>query len=122
MARANAVRDFLVKYGAAPAQIEATSEGKANPRYPGQKDVYQKTDEARYMNRRVSLTVFDAGGKQVSAGGAAEAIRAIPPAAAGVTDCCSEVLKKPGQTGRHRQDAEGSGRPERRLEGSNWTL
>ncbi len=93
LARANAVRDFLVKYGAAPAQIEATSEGKANPRYPGQKDVYEKTDEARWMNRRVSLTVFDASGKQVSAGGPAEAIKAITPAA-GVADCCNEVLKR----------------------------
>ncbi len=37
LARANAVRDFLVKYGASPGQIEATSEGKANPRYPGPK-------------------------------------------------------------------------------------
>jgi len=98
LARANAVRDFLVKYGAAPTQIEATSEGKANPRYPGQRDVYEKTDEARYMNRRVSLTVFDAGGKTVSAaGGAAEAIRALQqpaPVAAGVADCCNEVLKR----------------------------
>src|SRR5579863_8547368 len=96
LARANAVRDFLVKYGAMPSQIDATSEGKANPRYPGQKDVYEKTDEARYMNRRVSITVMDSGGKTVSAGGgAAEAIRAIAPApAAGVADCCSEVLKK----------------------------
>jgi hypothetical protein len=99
LARANAVRDFLVKYGAAPGQIQATSEGKANPRYPGQKDVYEKTDEARYMNRRVSLTVFDAGGQTVSAGGtAAEAIRAIqqpaPAPAAGVADCCNEVLKR----------------------------
>ena len=97
LARANAVRDFLVKYGAAPSQIDATSEGKANPRYPGQKDVYVKTDEARYMNRRVSLTVMDSGGKSVGAAGgsAADAIRAIQPQpAAGVADCCSEVLKK----------------------------
>ena len=97
LARANAVRDFLVKYGAMPSQIDATSEGKANPRYPGQKDVYEKTDEARYMNRRVSLTVMDSGGKTVApAGSAAEAIRAIQPtpAPAGVADCCNEVLKR----------------------------
>lgn len=94
LARANAVRDFLVKYGANPARIEATSEGKANPRYPGQKDVYEKTDEARYMNRRVSLTVIDDSGKTIGAGTAGEAIRALQPQAAGVADCCSEVLKK----------------------------
>lgn len=96
LARANAVRDFLVKYGAAPGQIEATSEGKANPRYPGQKDVYEKTDEARWMNRRVSLAVYDAGGKQIAPpGGAGAAIAAIPPAAAATNpDCCNEVLKR----------------------------
>jgi hypothetical protein len=95
LARANAVRDFLIKYGAAASQISATSEGKVNPRYPGQKEAYSKTDEARYMNRRVSLTVTDAQGRTVGAGSAGEVIRAIQPApAGGVTDCCSEVLKK----------------------------
>ncbi len=92
LARANAVRDFLVKYGASASQITATSEGKVNPRYPGQKDVYEKTDEARWMNRRVSLTVMDANGKTVSAGGAPEAIQAIQPSTN--PDCCNEVLKK----------------------------
>src|SRR5580692_4337084 len=99
LARANAVRDFLIKYGAQPGQITATSEGKANPRYPGQKDVFEKTDEARYMNRRVSLTVTGEDGRTIGAanGSAGEAIRALAPAAApaaGVADCCSEVLKK----------------------------
>src|SRR5580658_412465 len=69
LARANAVRDFLIKYGAAPGQISATSEGKANPRYPGQKDQYEKTDEARYMNRRVSLTVTGEDGRIIGAAG-----------------------------------------------------
>src|SRR5580704_10274088 len=100
LARANAVRDFLIKYGAQPGAIRATSTGKANPRYPGQKDVFMPTDEARYMNRRVSLTVTDDQGNVVGAAGgsAGQAIRALAPsatpAAAGVTDCCSEVLKK----------------------------
>src|ERR1700691_570363 len=102
LARANAVRDFLIKYGATPGQISATSEGKAKPRYPGQKDQYEKTAEARYMNRRVSLTVTGEDGRTIGAtnGSAGEAIRALAPsapapaAAAGMTDCCSEVLKK----------------------------
>jgi hypothetical protein len=101
LARANAVRDFLIKYGALPGQISATSEGKANPRYPGQKDQFEKTDEARYMNRRVSLTVMGDDGQVVGAAGgsAGQAIRALAPAtpaptAAGLTDCCSEVLKR----------------------------
>jgi hypothetical protein len=92
LARANAVRDFLVKYGASASQITTASEGKANPRYPGQKNTFTPTDEARYMNRRVSLTVTDAQGRTVSAGGAGDAIRAIEPG--GVADCCSEVLKR----------------------------
>src|SRR6202166_4398685 len=33
LARANAVRDFLVKYGAQANQIEVTSLGKDDPRY-----------------------------------------------------------------------------------------
>lgn len=95
LARANAVRDFLVKYGAAASQITVTSQGKANPRYPGQRNTYSRTDEARYMNRRVSLTVMDAQGRTVGAGGPAEAIRAIEPQPAAINqDCCNEILKR----------------------------
>jgi hypothetical protein len=95
LARANTIRDFLVKYGSRPAQIEVGTRGKADPKYPGQKPTYTKTDEARWMNRRVVLTVMDDQGRTVSAAGVGEAIRAIePPKAAGMTDCCSEVLKR----------------------------
>jgi len=95
MARASAVRDFLVKYGARPTQIEVSSRGKLDPKYAGQKDTYVRTDEARWMNRRVALTVLDDQGRTVGAGGAGDAIRAIQPAAtAGLADCCSEVLKR----------------------------
>ncbi len=100
-ARANAVRDFLIKYGARANQITVATRGRAAPKYPGQGTTYRRTDEARYMNRRVVLTVMDEQGRTVSAGGPAEAIRAIeppkpapPPAPAGLTDCCSEVLKR----------------------------
>jgi len=95
MARASAVRDFLIKYGARPAQIDVSSRGKLDPKYAGQKDAYVRTDEARWMNRRVGLTVLDDQGRTVGAGGAGDAIRAIQPApAAGLADCCSEVLKR----------------------------
>src|SRR2546425_118714 len=98
-ARANAVRDFLIKYGARPNQITVATRGRANPKYPGQRPTYGKTDEARYMNRRVVLTVMDEQGRVVGEGSAGAAIRAIeppkpPPAPAGLTDCCSEVLKR----------------------------
>src|ERR1700691_2100207 len=98
MARANTVRDFLVKYGSRPGQIEVSTRGKVDPKYPGQKPTYTKTDEARWMNRRVVLTVMDDQGRTVSAAGVGDAIRAIEPPkpaqAAGLTDCCTEVLRR----------------------------
>jgi len=94
MGRASMVRDFLVKYGARPSQIEVTTRGKVDPKYPGQKPTYTKTDEARWMNRRVVVTVMDDQGRTVSAAGVGEAIRAIEPPKAGMTDCCSEVLRR----------------------------
>src|ERR1700687_4793100 len=33
MARANAVRDFLIKYGARPTQIDVNSRGELDPKY-----------------------------------------------------------------------------------------
>lgn len=98
LARANTVRDFLVKYGARPGQIDVTTRGKVDPKYPGQKPTYSKTDEARWMNRRVVMTVTDDQGRTVSAAGVGDAIRALEQprtqAAGGMADCCSEVLKR----------------------------
>jgi hypothetical protein len=95
LARANTVRDFLVKYGARPGQIDVGTRGKADPKYPGQKPTYSKTDEARWMNRRVVMTVTDDQGRTISAAGVGDAIRAMEPRpAGGMTDCCSEVLKR----------------------------
>ncbi len=89
--RANAVRDFLVKYGARAGQITTTSRGSTVPKMPGQKTVFTPTDEPRWMSRRVAMTVFDDKGNPVAAGGANDAIKGIP---SGMTDCCSEVLKR----------------------------
>jgi len=98
LARANTVLDFLVKYGARTNQIETITRGKAAPKVPDPNPKLRPTDEIRYMNRRVVLTVTDDQGRTVGAGGAGDAIRAIanatPPPAAGVADCCSEVLKR----------------------------
>jgi len=91
--RASTVKDFLVKYGASASQIEVSTRGKTDPKYPGSKNNYSKTDVARWMNRRVVLTVTDENGKTVSAGGPGEAIRAIdqgPPK----RDCCDDILKR----------------------------
>ncbi len=92
-ARADTVRDFLVKYGASASQISTGTRGKVDPKYPGQRPTFSKTDEARWMNRRVVLTVTDQNGNVVGAGGPGDAIRAMEPAK-GMTDCCTEVLKR----------------------------
>lgn len=98
LARANAVRDFLLKYGARPNQITAASQGEAAPRVPERPGGYRRTDEARFMNRRVVLTVTDAQGNTIGAGGAGDAIRAMtqapPQAPAEQPSCCQEVLRR----------------------------
>ena len=91
--RATTIKDFLVKYGAGAGQIDVATRGKNDPKYPGYKNTYSKTDVARWMNRRVVLTVTDENGKTVSAGGAGEAIRAIDQGK-GPQDCCTDILKR----------------------------
>src|SRR5438477_5789781 len=93
LARATTVKDFLVKYGATSSQIDVATRGKSDQKYQGFKNSYSKTDVARWMNRRVVLTVTDEQGRMVSDGGAAEAIRAIePPKPA--PDCCQDILRR----------------------------
>ncbi|HEV2201658.1 MAG TPA: OmpA family protein [Bryobacteraceae bacterium] len=93
LARATAVRDFLVKYGARAAQIEVSSRGKTELKYGQGKPGIARTDEQRWMDRRVALTVTDAQGRTVGAGGAREAIQALP--GGGVSqDCCNEILHR----------------------------
>src|ERR1044071_6228061 len=70
LARATMVRDFLVKYGARPNQMDVVSRGKSDPKVPNPNPVFSPTDVARYMNRRVVLTVMDEQGRTVGAGGA----------------------------------------------------
>lgn len=96
LARANTVRDFLIKYGASANQIQATTRGKSNPKYPGYKGTYSRTDVARWMNRRVVLTVTDEAGRTVSDGGAGEAITAISQAPPAQTqpNCCQDILSR----------------------------
>ena len=91
LARAQTVRDFLVKYGANADQITTGTRGENDPEVQDEKRGYHRTDVARWMNRRVVMTVTDGSGKTVSAGGVREAINAIPP---GVQQCCDEILKR----------------------------
>ena len=50
--RAEAVRDFLVKYGARLEQIEVSGKGKNDPRSENE------TPEGRFMNRRVVFSLY----------------------------------------------------------------
>src|SRR5438552_14807096 len=61
LARANTVRDFLLKYGAAANQIAVSGQGKRTPEVPN------TNKEGRFINRRVVMTVTDATGKVIAA-------------------------------------------------------
>src|SRR5688500_7854704 len=57
--RADAIKEFLVKYGASAAQITTATSGEAMPEVPN------TTKEGRFMNRRVTLQLTDAGGRVI---------------------------------------------------------
>src|SRR5689334_11886918 len=90
--RADEVKRFLVKYGAADGQITTASFGKRQPK------VSNGSKEGRFMNRRVTLTVTDASGKVISAGGIGEAITAMGTSTndlmAAQKKCCDDILKR----------------------------
>lgn len=86
--RANAVKAFLEKYGARPGQITAEGRGKNAPK------LAEKTDEARFVNRRVEITVTDAQGRVIGAGGVGDAIRLLEQIAKKQEECCEAILKK----------------------------
>ncbi|MBS1829296.1 MAG: OmpA family protein [Acidobacteria bacterium] len=92
MKRAQAVKDFLQKYGADPSRITASSGGKRSPKVPG------TSAEARFMNRRVNVTVTDANGKVVGDGGIGDVIESLQKSLADAMkkqeDCCDSISKK----------------------------
>lgn len=88
-ARAETVKQFLVKYGARDNQITIETRGKRQPKASNQ------TREGRWMNRRVEITVRDGQGRVISAAGVGEAIQAIEQAELKkITECCESVLRK----------------------------
>jgi hypothetical protein len=87
-ARAETVKAFLVKYGAAANQITIVAHGKRQPK------ASNGTKVGRFINRRVVLTVLDGQGKVVSAGGIDSAIKAMQSTEAAQKKCCEEVLKR----------------------------
>lgn len=86
--RANAVREFLEKYGASAGQLTTQARGEQEPKISAQ------SDEARFMNRRVQMTVRDGQGNTVSAGGVGDAISALEELAQKQLDCCESILDK----------------------------
>jgi hypothetical protein len=92
MRRAEAVKAFLVRYGAADNQITAAGDGKRAP------EVDNKTKEGRFMNRRVVMTVTDGQGRLIKEGGISDI---LPPLLARLDDmakkqqeCCDQILRK----------------------------
>src|SRR5580704_2019610 len=88
MRRAEAVRDFLVKYGASADQISTAGDGKKDP------EVDNKTKEGRFMNRRVVMTVTDGSGKIVAAGGTSDIMPILQELLKKQEECCNNILKR----------------------------
>jgi len=90
--RADAVKTFLLKYGAKESQVDAISKGKRDPK------IAEISPAARFMNRRVALFVMDKDGKMISAGSVGDAIKAIDDSIKKLTamseQCCSDILKR----------------------------
>jgi hypothetical protein len=88
MARAEAVKAFLVKYGAAADQVTTAGDGKRTP------EVDNRTKEGRFMNRRVVLTVTDQGGRVMKEGGINDVLKAIQDSMKKQEECCAQILKR----------------------------
>jgi len=69
--RAEAVKAFLVKYGASADQITTAGDGKRAP------EVDNRTKEGRFMNRRVVMEVRDGQGKLIKEGGINDILAAL---------------------------------------------
>lgn len=90
-ARAEAVRAFLVKYGASANQLTTAGDGKRDP------EVDNKSREGRFMNRRVVLTLTDGTGKLIKEGGISDVLPAmtlLQDMAKKQQDCCDQILKR----------------------------
>jgi len=92
MRRAEAVKEFLVKYGAGADQVTTAGNGKASP------EVDNRTKEGRFMNRRVVLTVTDGQGRLVKEGPISEVGPALDQALSDFMkrqeECCAQILKR----------------------------
>jgi len=88
MRRAEAVKAFLVKYGANDNQITTSGDGKRAP------EVDNRTKEGRFMNRRVVLAVTDGTGKLIKEGGMNDILNALQDFMKKQEECCAQILKR----------------------------
>ncbi|MEJ7606631.1 MAG: OmpA family protein [Bryobacteraceae bacterium] len=87
--RAETVKAFLVKYGANAGQLTTATFGETSPKIPS------RSKEARFMNRRVFMTVTDGSGRVVlDRGGVDEAIEVMSKFMADMRKCCEDILKR----------------------------
>src|ERR1051326_8394019 len=86
--RAEAVKAFLVKYGASADQITTSGDGKRNP------EVDNRTKEGRFMNRRVVMEVRDGQGKLIKEGGMNDILSALQDFMKKQEECCAQILKR----------------------------
>lgn len=86
--RADAVREFLIKYGANASQITTQSYGETQPK------VDSRSKEARFMNRRVFMTVTDEQGRVIGEGGISDTLKMLKDLMAAQQKCCDEILRR----------------------------
>jgi hypothetical protein len=90
--RADAVKEFLVHYGASASQITTAGDGKRAP------EVDNRTKEGRFMNRRVVLAVTDGTGKLIKEGPISEVGPALDKTLQDFMkrqeECCAQILKR----------------------------
>lgn len=86
--RADAVKAFLVKYGARDNQITTATFGETRPK------VNSRSKEARFMNRRVFMTVTDEQGRVIGVGGISDVMKTMKDLMAAQQKCCDEILKR----------------------------
>jgi hypothetical protein len=88
LARANTVKEFLVKYGAGADQVTTSGNGERSP------EVSNKTKEGRFMNRRVLLKVTDGQGRVVGDGTIGEIGPSLADLLKKQEECCNNILKR----------------------------
>lgn len=94
LARAKTVRDFLVKYGAQPNQVEISSSGKHSPKYGAETGSRERSKLDRWMNRRVTTTLINEKGQIVGSGGMNDTLKSLDDLFKKQQECCDAILKR----------------------------